>query len=96
MQVRVLSVTCPAVRVAGQLASAQTSVDLDSQTDVGWAITGAAGAVDSVECVTDPAQTNATGYRVFKEGGPRSWLRGHGCFAGLKTLNLGLVPISSL
>ena len=56
--VRFLSVLCWAVWADGPQAVAQTPAELDIHLYAGLSITGAVGAVYSVEYATDLARTN--------------------------------------
>jgi formylglycine-generating enzyme required for sulfatase activity len=65
--VRLLSVLCLAVWAAGPKSSAQTPPALGVQLFAGLNITGAVGAVYSVQYVTDPGQrNNASAWRCLE------------------------------
>jgi formylglycine-generating enzyme required for sulfatase activity len=64
---RILSLLCVALWVAGPRAIAQTPAGLDLHLYAGLTITGAVGTVYSIEYVTDVAQTNnASAWRCLE------------------------------
>ena len=66
-RVRFLSLVCLAGWAVGPRATAQTPPVLDLQLYAGLSITGAVGAVYSIEYVTDLAQTNnASAWRCLE------------------------------
>src|SRR6185369_9899487 len=101
--VRFLSITCCAVLAAAPPASAQTPPGLDLQLYAGLSITGAVGAVYSVEYVTVLAQTNdwrcltflqlpATNYLWFDPTAPATGQRFYRATQFNAPSNLAFIP----